>query len=116
MGVYVPGEDDWVNDLQEFRFGHGYWLYVDDTDANKDSVVLRLKGNPQTTQPLTTTLAADTLRNPPAIYFGKVQSERADFVPAAGMAVQAYVGEALCGEGKQSMASCAMWSRCGQPA
>ena len=105
MGVYVPDEDgagkvDWVNDLREFRFGHGYWIYVDKKVGDKAGTTLRLKGNPETSEPLTTTLAADTLRNPPAIYFGKVQSERANFVPAAGMAVKAYVGEALCGEGK----------------
>ena len=98
--MYAPGKGDWVNDLREFRFGHGYWIYVDKNVGDKAGTTLRLKGNPETSEPLTTTLAADTLRNPPAIYFGKVQSERADFVPAAGMAVQAYVGEDLCGEGK----------------
>ena len=98
--AYVPGAGDWTTDLREFRFGRGYWIRVTDPGAGKEGIVLHLKGNPETTQPPTATLAADTLPNPPAIYFGTLRNDRAGFTLAPGPAVQAYVGDALCGEGQ----------------
>lgn len=93
--VYVPDENTWMNDLEEFRFGHGYWIYVN-KNILPDGTTWLLKGNPETTQPLTTTMAATTLRNPPAVYFGAINGEQAE----PGMIVRAYIGASLCGEGK----------------
>lgn len=96
--AYLPGAGDWANDLREFRFGRGYWIYVTDPGAGEDGVVMHLRGSPATAQPVARALAAKTLPNPPAIYFGTVQSERTDVALAPDAKVQAYIGDALCGE------------------
>ena len=97
--AYVPGEDTWVSDLDRLRFGHGYWINIDKNVVGEGvTTTWQLKGNPETTQPSTTTLAATTLRNPPAVYYGTVTSVQPDFRPQPGMVVQAYIGESPCGE------------------
>ncbi|MBP8106495.1 MAG: VCBS repeat-containing protein [Caldilineaceae bacterium] len=95
--VYIPGAESWASDLETMRFGQGYLIYID--KKGEDGVVLRIKGNTQETQTLTTSVSSRYLTNPPAIYFGTVTSQVPGFTVTSGMTVTVYVDEVPCGQG-----------------
>jgi hypothetical protein len=100
--VYNVDAPDWVNDLKKLEFGGGYWINA------SEPITLQLK----VATAITTTAVARPIgsvsaeaaaevasgrRPPPAIYFGAVLPD-ADFAPAPGQPVTAWIGDALCGE------------------
>ena len=86
--VYDPVAPAWVNDLQNLRFGRGYWLNA------TDDIILLLKG-----ASASSVSSTDGIGSPPATYYGKVVAA-AGFAPATGMAVRAMIGGVICGEGE----------------
>jgi len=81
--VEHPGYAAWLNDLTHLEFGRSYWVHATAT-------ITPYLGLPE---------VQSTAFNPlPTTFYGPV-SATADFVPVAGMEVQAIIGEALCGSG-----------------
>ncbi|MBN1660017.1 MAG: hypothetical protein JXA93_16575, partial [Anaerolineae bacterium] len=80
-----------VNDLHELTFGHGYWITV------SQAVTLSLA--PPSEAPSSVQIETTSVPRPPATYYGQVLADD-DWVPAAGMTVQAWIGEHLCGEAR----------------
>jgi hypothetical protein len=81
--VFGPSAPDWVNDLAQFKFGHGYWIHM------TESITLPLKGG--------ATATAATLPVPPTTYYGAV-GPGSTFTPAEGMTVTAWIAQNLCGQ------------------
>jgi hypothetical protein len=82
--VDVPG---YVNDLHELVFGRGYWI------SATEAVTIHLSSG------VSADGVSDPLAGPPATYYGTVEAG-GGFTPTAGMAVQAYVGDHVCGQGE----------------
>jgi hypothetical protein len=84
--VHGVGAPEWVTDLETLAFGRGYWIHV------SDAITLYLKGRsgPEAA-------VASSFPSPPATYYGALRAG-GGFTPTAGMAVTAWVGDALCGQ------------------
>ncbi|MBN1657741.1 MAG: VCBS repeat-containing protein [Anaerolineae bacterium] len=80
-----------VNDLHELSFGHGYWITV------SQAVTLSLA--PPSESVAGIEIDTTSVPRPPATYYGQVLAGD-DWVPAAGMTVQAWIGEHICGEAR----------------
>ena len=87
--MYAVDVPAWVNDLRQLEYGHGYWIYATQV------MTLYLSK-------MTLASAAETASppDPPATIYGAVQAESGFTTPAAGMTVQAFVGDHLCGQAK----------------
>lgn len=85
--VYQVGGPVWLNDLQELRFGRGYWISV------TQAVTMYLGSGSQMLAS-----AGGMPGWPPDTYYGEVSGDET-FVPAAGMNVEARVGDGVCGRG-----------------
>ena len=85
--VYAPDVPAYVNDLTALHFGQGYWI-------NTTAIITWSIKGPD----VTTVQAAANLPLPPATYYG-VLLPGPDFVPAAGLPVQATIDGAICGAG-----------------
>ncbi len=85
--VFSPDVPAWVNDLTNLQFGEGYWIHL------TQSVTLKLKGAGliQDTQ-------TPAQQLPPATFYGPVLPS-ADFIPAPGMIVTAWINNMVCGQG-----------------
>ncbi len=83
--IYNVGAPDWVNDLRQLEYAHGYWI-----QATK-AITLYLGGGS-----VVTAAGTANLPDPPATYYGPVSAGHG-FVPAAGMPVRAYIDGHLCG-------------------
>jgi hypothetical protein len=77
-----------VNDLSHLEPDHAYWIYATET------VTLYMEGVPPTQATAVATLPA-----PPATFYGVVRANDS-FTPTAGMMVEAYVEQTLCGQGE----------------
>ncbi len=86
--VYDVSVPDWVNDLWELEFGHGYWISV------TQSITLSLKG-----ASASSLATASSVPRPPATYYGAVLAGPG-FTPTAGMPVKAWINGNLCGQGQ----------------
>jgi hypothetical protein len=88
FGAGVPA---WVNDITKLEFNGVYWVYV--RDAGPLTLLLKGGSSGQIRTSLDQAVSAPT---PPAIYYGTVLPAPG-FYPIAGMAVEARIGEHLCG-------------------
>jgi len=78
----------YVNNLQHFDYGSGYWIYVTATGP----ITLYVKGASDSVL----TAAADQSVVPPSAFYG-LAATSSDFTPLAGMEVTAWINNKLCG-------------------
>ena len=84
--VYAFGVPNWVNDLTELRPGQGYWIRASQAVTWFVADV-----------PVAASADNTELQNPPATYYGLVQSSN-EFTPTDGLAITAHIDENLCGQ------------------
>jgi len=82
--VYDVSAPDYVNDLAELEFGHGYWISVTQAISIHFGSALDVGG---------AWAASHFPPQVPATYYGEVRGG------APGEPVQAWVGDSLCGQG-----------------
>jgi subtilisin-like proprotein convertase family protein len=86
--VYRPGAPDFVNDLRELEFGHGYWINL----TASAPITLWLKGASAAAQ-----AGIEGMPYPPATFYGPVLTG-AGFTPTVGTLVTARVNGKVCGQ------------------
>jgi hypothetical protein len=86
--MYDVTADPYANTLDVLEYAHGYWINA------SDRITLYLQGA-STIGPLETV----TLQSPPSTFYGPVMGD-ADFTPAPGTAVSAWIDGNLCGRGE----------------
>jgi hypothetical protein len=86
--VYDVAAPDWVNDLVELEFSHGYWINI----TPSAPITLWLKGASATAQ-----AAIASVPYPPATYYGPVLASPG-FTPTVGTLVTALVNGQVCGQ------------------
>jgi len=87
--IYDTASPTWVNDLLELTPGRGYWINV---NAN---ATLKLRD----ISAAAVAAAASTPSVPPATYYGRIVTQESSDL-SAGMNIQAWVGDVLCGQGQ----------------
>ena len=87
-----PAIPDLLDNLHEFEFGRGYWITV------TQPITLYVKGSGGEIR-LANPRQQAAIPQPPDTFYGEVQAADG-FAPQPGMAVQAWIDGALCGEGK----------------
>jgi hypothetical protein len=87
--LYDPNVPAWVNDLEALSFGHGYWISMTQDIAASGGITLYLKG---AGMGMGLPTLPEGVAVPPSTFYGQASG-------AAGQAVTAWVGGALCGQG-----------------
>lgn len=88
--AFAPNAPAWVNDLQSLRYGRGYWIYA---TASRPIFFPRPPAQQATAQ------TATNSPTPPATYYSTLSSN-GQFVPRAGMLVEARIGPVVCGRAR----------------
>ncbi len=83
--VYGPSAPAWVNDLDELKFGQGYWIHT------TEAIILYLSGQE------TARAASVGGLTPPATYYGTLIATD-DFTPQIGTQVTAWIDNKQCGQ------------------
>jgi len=96
--LYDPTSPAWVNDLNELTPSRGYWININDTDTATVTLKLRDISSASVTAASSTT-ASSIPAVPPATYYGQISAQDA-LILSAGISVQAWVGDLLCGQGQ----------------
>ena len=96
--LYDPTSPAWVNDLNELTPSRGYWININDTDTATITLKLRDISSASVTAASSTT-ASSIPTVPPATYYGQISAQDA-LILSAGISVQAWVGDLLCGQGQ----------------